>query len=77
MEANETHSGRYASNSAMNRVFDILSSEGIISRVRGKREWIRPGLVASLGRMRRRQERFNDLVRRTINEVQDIRRRLK
>jgi hypothetical protein len=62
---------------AMSRIFDTMQSEGVVARVKRGREWIRPGLVASLGRMRRRQARFNTMVGETINEIKDVYRRIK
>lgn len=61
---------------ALGRVFQAMREEGLVDHIRSKREWIRPGLAASLKRMKRRQQRFNAIVRSTINEINDIYRRL-
>src|SRR4051812_39435258 len=47
--------GKAPFNYGISRLFDVMRTEGIIGKVRSKREWIRPGLVKSLGRMKRRQ----------------------
>lgn len=65
-----------SSNYGLSRVFEVMRSEGFVEKIRSKREWIRPGLVASLARMKRRQQRFNGMVRDTVNEINEIYRRL-
>lgn len=67
---------RMPSSVALSRLFDVVRNEGIMDVVRRKREWIRPGLAASLERMRRRHARFNRKVRESIQEVNEIYRRL-
>lgn len=70
-------SGRYPTSMALTRVTELMKSEGIMERVKSKREFIRPGLKASLGRMKRRQDRFNVMVSKTISEILDMKDRLK
>ena len=63
-------------NHGLGRVFELMRSEGLVDKIRSRREWIRPGLVASLDRMKRRQQRFNAMVRDTVSEINEIYRRL-
>lgn len=65
-----------SANHGLGRVYELMRSEGLVDKIRGRREWIRPGLVASLARMKRRQERFNAMVRNTVSEINEIYRRL-
>jgi hypothetical protein len=70
-------SNRLSLSAALSRVLDIMNTEGVMKKVRDGREWKKPGLVASLKRMKRRQERFNGLVKKSIDEINDVHRRIK
>jgi hypothetical protein len=61
----------------LRRLSSVMHSGGIIKTLRAKREFTRPGLVKSLARMEARHQRFDEMVRNTLNEIKDIYRRLK
>ena len=61
----------------LRKLSSAMHSGGIINTLRAKREFTRPGLLKSLARMKARHERFDEMVRNTLNEIKDIYRRLK
>lgn len=71
-----TPTTRMPVSAGLSRIFDTIQSEGVLTKVRSKREFVKPGKVASLERMKRRQERFNKMVHKTISDINQIYRRL-
>lgn len=60
----------------LSRMYNIMKGEGIIERIRSKREWTRPGLRKGLERAASKKLRFNAIVRQNIAEIQDIYKKL-
>lgn len=55
----------------------ILRDEHILQKVRARREFIRPCVLKSREHSARRRERFDVMVRDTVEEIKDIYNRLK
>lgn len=57
---------------ALRRVAQTLREAKVHAAVRARREFVRPGDVASFARMASRKKRFDSLVRERIAEIKQI-----